>query len=83
MAISKGVHRSWEWKLMMGETQGDIIMRLAAENVALERRVADMRAALIKIARLGDNAPDTSLGRRLARMATAALEAADDARNDD
>ncbi len=58
---------------MTSETQTDILSRLATENETLESQIARMRSALAEIARLGDNAPDATLGRRLAKIASDAL----------
>ena len=67
---------------MTTETQTEIASRSATESMGLESHVERMQSALVEIARLGDNAPDVTLGRRLGRIASDALAATAHASHD-
>ena len=64
---------------MTRETQAEMGGRLPHETGVMESQMERMQSALTQIASLGDNAPDVSLGRRLGRIASDALAAANGA----
>ena len=58
---------------MTRETQAEMGGRLPLETGVMESQMERMQSALTQIASLGDNAPDVSLARRLAKIASNAL----------